>query len=381
MWNRSRRKVKTGFVMGSLPIDVLCLILEQCEVSLWLLQLRAVSRAWRRAVERVAAKALPLGLCLNTQRCSAVMTHVSLPEGDWATSSCVPVGCGVFFMNGSFLRLEGSSMTEIATEPTRHRSIWCAGHGYALSVIEGGACGWLEQFRGGERVACDPVPDDVIAAVRTRELEEMAPDGSLWSSVLQHGANVVSVTARRTDLRSGAVGEGRRWEKAVGRGQLRGWRVSRGRYVNVLLGERQQRVFERQDMATGEQSRFEVPAEMSTGGQNTDFVAVRCGDDEPLSLFDFAFNRVVQLRFPHSLSAAQFAAVRFHSVSDLLVVVISRGNGPINDYCDVFSRRNGRLMWSFDQPEISCVAFCGPSMLLFTANGVLKVDWVKDVGA
>jgi hypothetical protein len=97
--------------------------------------------------------------------------------------------------------------------------------------------------------------------------------------------------------------------------------------------------------------------------------------------FDFAVGRLVPLELRHNPSRLEFSSFRFLCVSDLLVAVVGHcytAHG--GSFCAIFCRANGRRLWMIERPEINCVAFSGPSLLLFTASGVLKVDWTNAAG-
>ncbi len=76
--------------MDWLPVDVLCYVLEQFEMAAWLVRLRSVNRIWRRAVDRVAGRALPLGL-LQSGEWVEQISPIALPFEDDGTSHALLV--------------------------------------------------------------------------------------------------------------------------------------------------------------------------------------------------------------------------------------------------------------------------------------------------
>jgi hypothetical protein len=125
-------------------------------------------------------------------------------------------------------------------------------------------------------------------------------------------------------------------------------------------------------MATGKEVRVAVPeiqAVLDRPLPKGDFAALRRGEE--VLLYDFASGRLAPLEWRHSL-LHPLLCYRFHSLSDLLVAV-SGGS-----FCSIFSRQSGRRLWSREMADVRYAAFCGPSLVVFTASGVLKVDWSTD---
>jgi hypothetical protein len=347
--------------MELLPLDVLCLVLEQLEVSRWLLRLRAVSRAWRRAVERVAGKVLPLALCQHGRH---VFTTVALPFPGGEASHAA-VGESVLEVSGDFWRLEGASLVRVlAALPMM--GLWICGHGYALLCHDETGEGALLRFRKAELAARVPVRRETMEKLQHCKTMEMAPDGTVWACFDNDDGGDDRGLVRCIELASGAVREERRLDEAL-RSRGRCAHVTNGRYVDAAYQDEEGTKFMRFDMRTGTVSHLAVSyhAEYLGACQNG-LVAVQHG--RSVMVYDFAANRLVGLEL-HQSEKNLFARLRFHTVSDALIVATGCW------LCAIFRRCDGRRLWSLAGPEMTYTAFCGPALLVFTAEEVTRVDW------
>jgi hypothetical protein len=221
--------------MDSLPLDVLCLVLEQCEVSMWLLRLRRVSRAWRRAVDRVAVKTLPLAL--GQHGCKETLASLTLPFVDKGESYAA-VGCGVFQLSGGYVRLEREGLVGALCEREMPR---CSGHGYALSLRFPDLSGTLLDFRDGGEVASTPVSVEAMRSVRGDKGGQswtMAEDGTVWICHVASESGAAVLKVRRVDPRSGRVCEESCFPDRPSPGVTQCIQVVDGRYLNIAYAER-----------------------------------------------------------------------------------------------------------------------------------------------
>jgi hypothetical protein len=347
--------------MEALPLDVLCLVLEQLEVSRWMLRLRAVSRVWRRAVDRVAAKTLPLAL--GQHGGTETLTSLTLPCIDKGESYAA-VGCGVFQLSGEYVRLDGVSLTHVATLRRPH-VLWSWGEGCALALDFQRRGGTLLQFRGKAEVARTAVAREMMETIVGAAACATAEDGSVRCCCRRQEMGVLSMAVLRLDLQHSVARE-EHVAKEDGMSFLHSTHLVGGRHVNAVYESHDGDSFARTDVATGETSLFEMSDRRARlGAAEGDFVAVRSGDK--VLYYDFAFSRLVQVEVePDAVEVVQF---RFHAASDLLVAVTG------GSFCAVYSRCNGRRLWLLKRPGIQYAAFCGPSLLVFAASGVVKVDW------
>ncbi len=182
--------------MDALPLDVLCLVLELCETEAWLVRLRGLSRRFRRAVDRVAARVLPLPLLVEGSRAWERRTPVACALA--LECRLHELGCGAFLMGSHLLRLRGATL-EVAGETGL--VLLCGGHGFALlRGAKPGSDGELVCLLD-EAIWLRVVPWSVMATALALQNPRVGADGAVW------GCNEVlfEIRAQRLDLATGAL--------------------------------------------------------------------------------------------------------------------------------------------------------------------------------
>jgi hypothetical protein len=339
--------------METLPLDVLCCVLAQFGTQTSLMRLRFVSRKWRRAVDRVENRCLPMALCTTRGGAICAQTIVALPPGPWVSVGCGVFACGTAPAEESYVRVVAGATVERLAPMSPP---WCWGRGWVLEVEVTGE-GQLHCFRGGGRVARTRVACEVMVRMQALEACSFAEDGSVWGCSMVDPPEVATV--RRIDLRSGemrviasvplspdamVVGV----QLAPPRALLLQCRDAGGASWGV-----------RKDLVTGEGTRF------GDGGQKLHEDVALTFTRQLKLVYDFSRRQSVQLDAPAHTGEAKSV----DTVADCLIAV------AFERCVCVFGSSNGRLLWSCHL-SVEQAVFCGAALLLVLSDSsALLVEW------
>jgi hypothetical protein len=233
--------------MEKLPLDVLCYILEQYEVEAWLLRLRGVSKLFRRVVDRVAGRVLPLGL-MHGGQATAVETPLPGIPGE-SLKAWGAVGANVLAWDTLFVRVCNTSF-ETLSSWTRGP---CTGNGFHLQSDPP----LLVCFRGA--VTETPVAAAALALVASCDNSCFAADGSVWCAAEVEGRS--GRVLQHVNLRTGRVVDVCAVAPDEDTEELFWWALSERAVVMAGRGPGGARCVVCRDAISGEEWSFEIGGE------------------------------------------------------------------------------------------------------------------------